>query len=85
MVKMYANKMEKVTFNISSELKEQVLLLKDELQVSLSAIYNDAITAYLKEKELDKWHKGVSLALEDKEYRAESSDWSNSKDDVYEY
>ncbi len=38
---------EKVTFNISSELKEQVMALKDELKVSLSSIYNEAIANYL--------------------------------------
>lgn len=41
MVQSYGNKVEKVTFNIPSELKE-----------------------------LDKWQKGVTLALNDKEYMA---------------
>ena len=35
--------MEKVTFNIPTELKEQVIALKEDLQISLSAIYNEAI------------------------------------------
>jgi len=68
MVNGQSNSIEKVTFNIPTELKEQVMLLKDELKVSLSSIYNEAITNYLKQKELDRWQKGVSMALEDKEY-----------------
>jgi len=39
MVNTYSNSVEKVTFNISSELKEQVMALKDELKVSLSSIF----------------------------------------------
>ena len=48
MVNGQSNSIEKVTFNIPTELKEQVMLLKDELKVSLSSIYNEAITNYLK-------------------------------------
>jgi predicted transcriptional regulator len=64
---------EKVTFNISSSLKEQVIELKDELQVSLSTIYNEAIANYLKQKELEKWHRGVAMALDDEEYLKEQT------------
>lgn len=60
--------MEKVTFNISSELKERVMALKDELKISLSSIYNEAIANYLKQKELERWEKGVTMALQDHEY-----------------
>lgn len=72
MANTYSNSVEKVTFNIPSELKEKVMLLKSELKVSLSSIYNEAIAEYLKQKELEKWQKGVSLALEDKEYMSVS-------------
>ena len=68
MAQMYSNNVEKVTFNIPVELKEQVVALKDELHVSLSTIYNEAIANYLKQKELDKWQKGVILAMKDKDY-----------------
>ena len=55
MVNSYGTSTEKVTFNIPLELKEKVVALKDEMKVSLSAIYNDAIANYIKQKELDKW------------------------------
>ena len=85
MVNLYGNSVEKVTFNMPSELKEQVLVLKDELKVSLSAIYNEAIVNYLKQKELDKWEKGISLALKDKEYMSLSKELSSDNGDLYEY
>lgn len=85
MAQIYGNQVEKVTFNIPVELKEQVLALKEELHVSLSSIYNEAIVNYLKQKELDKWQKGVSLALEDKEYMALTEELGSDAGDVYEY
>ncbi len=85
MVNTYSNSIEKVTFNIPSELKEQVMALKDELKVSLSSIYNEAIANYLQQKELENWQKGVSLALQDKEYMALSKELGNDNGDLYEY
>lgn len=85
MVNGHGNSVEKVTFNIPTELKEQVMLLKDELKVSLSSIYNEAITNYLKQKELDRWQKGVSMALEDKEYISLSLEIGDDNGDLYEY
>ena len=85
MVYSYGNQVEKVTFNIPVELKEQVIALKEELQVSLSTIYNEAIANYIKQKELDKWEQGVSLALEDKEYMALAKELGSDAGDVYEY
>ena len=43
MVSATGKSMEKVTFNMSTELKMQVMALKKELKVSLSSIYNEAI------------------------------------------
>jgi predicted transcriptional regulator len=86
MVETYGNNsIEKVTFNIPTELKKQVMALKEELQVSLSSIYNEAIANYVKQKELEKWQKGVSLALQDKEYMALSKELGEDHGDLYEY
>jgi len=74
---------EKVTFNISSTLKEQVNELKEELQVSLSTIYNEAIANYLRQKELERWNAGVSEALNDQEYLDEIAHSDDGK--LYEY
>ena len=85
MAQTYSNNVEKVTFNIPVELKEQVVALKDELHVSLSTIYNEAIANYLKQKELDKWQKGVTLAMKDKEYMDLAKELGLDNGDVYEY
>ena len=77
--------MEKVTFNIPTELKEQVVALKKDLKISLSAIYNEAIANYLKQKEIERWRQGVSMALEDKEYMALAKEMSSDNGDLYEY
>jgi post-segregation antitoxin (ccd killing protein) len=85
MVNTYGTSIEKVTFNIPLELKEQVVALKTELNVSLSAIYNEAIANYIKQKELEKWQKGVDLALENEEYMALTKELGSDNGDVYAY
>jgi len=85
MVNTYGTSIEKVTFNIPIELKEQVIALKDELKVSLSAIYNEAIANYIQQKELEKWQKGVNMALNDQEYMTISKELGSDNGDIYEY
>jgi post-segregation antitoxin (ccd killing protein) len=85
MVNTYSTSVEKVTFNIPIELKEQVVALKEELKVSLSAIYNEAIANYIKQKELEKWQRGVDMALGDKDYMALSKELGSDTGDVYAY
>jgi len=85
MVNTYGTSIEKVTFNIPLELKKQVIALKDELKVSLSAIYNEAIANYIQQKELEKWQKGVNMALNDQEYMTISKELGSDNGDIYEY
>ena len=86
MATSYSNDtMEKVTFNMPSELKEQLVALKDEMHMSLSAIYNEAIVNYIKQKELEKWQKGAERAVKDKEYMKLSEEFGNDQGDIYEY
>ena len=85
MATKYGNAAEKVTFNMPLELKEQVMILKDELQISLSAIYKEAISNYVKQKELEKWHHGVSMALKDKEYNLFQDDIDHDDGGLYDY
>ena len=85
MVNSYGNSVEKVTFNIPTNLKEQVVALKDELKVSLSSIYNEAITNYLKQKEIEKWQNGVSMALKDSDYMDLTKELGSDNGDIHEY
>ena len=70
MVQIYGSQVEKVTFDISVELKEQVMALAEELHMPFSHICNEAVVDYLRQRELDKWEEGVKLALDDKAYMA---------------
>ena len=85
MVNQYGNSVEKVTFNMPLELKEKVMILKDELHLSLSTIYKEAISNYVKQKELEKWQEGVSIALKDKEYEVLQKELGSDDGGLYEY
>ena len=61
-------KMEKVTFNMPAELKAKLTMLKDEMHVSFSTLYNEALERFVKEKELEKWEKGAQMTSKDKAY-----------------
>ncbi|EQB34289.1 hypothetical protein M947_11670 [Sulfurimonas hongkongensis] len=76
---------EKVTFNIPSELKKDVVKLKEELKVSLNTIYKNAITEYVKRQELKKWEQGASKASQNKEYMSECKNMADSGVNFYEY
>ena len=85
MAQSYGSEMEKVTFNIPRELKEKAVSLKEELHVSLSTIYKEAIENYIKQKEIDKWQNGVNLALKEKSYQELSQELASDNGDLYEY
>jgi len=85
MVTTHPKEYDKVTFNIPTDLKNRVVALKEQMNVSLSTIYNEAIESYLKQRELQKWQKGAIKALEDKEYLEFSKELASDGGDIYEY
>ncbi len=76
---------EKVTFNLDKNLKEKVMALKKEMGVSLSSIYNEAISDYLKRKELARWEEAASKAAEDQEYRNFGETVGEDDGGLYDY
>ncbi len=78
------NSMEKVTFNIPSDLKQEVLKLKEEMKVSLNTIYKNAIADYIKKQELKKWEDAVKKASQNKEYTQELKEMTDSGVELYE-
>ncbi len=76
---------EKVTFNMPIELKNQVMLLKNELKVSLSTIYNEAIKNYVRQKELERWKRAAESAAKDKKYTADMKEFGSDDGGIYEY
>lgn len=82
---MTAEPMEKITFNMPADLKAQVMALKDDLHLSLSAIYNEAIRSYIRQKELEKWERGVERALNDSAYKTLIAETGGDTGDLHEY
>lgn len=75
----------KLTTTIPYELKERLVVLKDNLHMSMSAIYKEALEQYLEKKEIEKWERGVELATKDKEYIEECKIIGNEGGVIYEY
>ncbi len=82
---MTVEPMEKITFNMPAELKAQVLALKEDSHLTLSAIYNEAIRNYIRQKELEKWERGVERALEDRAYQTLIAETGGDTGDLHEY
>lgn len=76
---------EKVTVTLPSELKNQLVALKEELSLSMSAIYKEALEAYLEAKTQEKWMKGIALASKDTEYLSFVKEVGDDVGDVYGY
>lgn len=76
---------QKVTFNLPTELKDEVLKLKDELEVSLNTIYKNAIAEYVEKQEIKRWEEAAKMASKDEKYLALCEELSKTKEDLYEY
>jgi predicted transcriptional regulator len=78
-------KAEKITVTIPYELKEQLYALKDEFKTTMSAIYKEALKAYVKKKEQEKWKQAVLLMEKEYENNPELTDWLDFEEDFYDY
>jgi hypothetical protein len=76
--------MEKTTLNMPIELKQKVLELKDELKLSMSAIYIQAIEEFVKKQEEQKWIKAAKIMKEEYENNPELKDWIEFEEDIYD-
>ena len=79
-----AQKAEKITVTIPYELKEQLNILKNEFQTSMSAIYKDALKAYVEQKEIERWKKAAVLMTDEYENNPELSDWVEFEEEFYD-
>ncbi len=77
--------LEKVTFNIPSDLKKALLALKDERKVSLNTLYTDALKEYVKKQELKKWEEAATKAAQNKAYLEECKELAESGVELHEY
>jgi predicted transcriptional regulator len=77
-------KVEKVTFNLSVDLKERMLEIKEDMSKSLSALYNEAIREFVERKELERWERASKLASKDSEY-LKTTDFGKDSGEIFEY
>ena len=78
-------KTEKVTFNLPSDIKEEVIKLKEAMNISLNTIYKTAILEYLQKQEIKKWEEGAKKASKNKEYRDLCEELGDTGGELYEY
>ena len=76
---------EKVSFNLPSDIKSEVVKLKESMHVSLNTIYKTAIAEYIQREEVKRWEDAAILASQDREYQKLCSELSESEEDFYEY
>ena len=77
---------QKISFSISTKLKEKYDSFKDELDLSLSAMYREALEDYIKQKERERWRKAAQKAKQDYESNSELREFSLiDGDEFYEY
>jgi len=79
---MAVSSIEKVTFNISSELKEKVTELKNELHLSMSAIFEEALTRFVAEQEHRKLEEAAKAMLDEYESNPEMKEWSDYEKEI---
>ena len=75
----------KVTTTIPIDLKERLVSLKQELHLSMSVIYKEALEQYLESKEVEKWERGAKLAQKNKEYVQLCKTLGNEGGEIHEY
>lgn len=76
---------EKTTFNLPSDLKARVNNIKDDLHMSMSSIYVEAIKEFIEKKEREKWENAALKASKDENYLKFIDELDEIQDDIYEY
>ncbi|RXJ96789.1 hypothetical protein CRU94_01380 [Arcobacter sp. AHV-9/2010] len=73
---------EKITVTIPFELKERLVVLKDELKTSMSFIYKEALESYLEKKEIEKFQKSALIMANIYEEDEELNSWANFEENI---
>ena len=78
-------KKEKVTFSLPSDIKEEMMRLKETMNVSLNTIYKTAILEYLQRQEVKRWEEGALKASRNKAYKDLCEELGDADGELYEY
>ena len=76
---------QKITVTIPYELKDKLVSLKEDMKISMSTIYKEALESYIENKEVERWNKGAKLASTNKEYMKHCKELGNEGVEVYEH
>ena len=78
-------KQEKITIILPTQIKQEIVKLKDDLKVSMNSIYQEAIEEYVKKKNREKLRKEASLMVDEYNNNSEMIELANFEEDIVEY
>jgi len=79
------NSMEKVTLLLPQMLKQEVMQLKESLQVSMNSIYQTAIAEYVAKKKREQLRQEALMMVEEYKTNPEILELSDFVEDINEY
>ncbi|MEA1920222.1 MAG: hypothetical protein U9N52_10305 [Campylobacterota bacterium] len=82
---MVVSSQEKVTITLPSQIKNEVSKLKEELHLSMNAIYQTAIAEYVEKKRKERLQKEAHSMVEEYENNPEIKELSGYIEDIHEY
>jgi len=79
------NSMEKVTLLLPQILKQEVMQLKESLQVSMNSIYQTAIAEYVAKKKREQLRQEALMMVEEYKTNPEILELNDFVEDINEY
>ena len=76
---------EKVTITLPSHIKDEVSKLKEELHLSMNAIYQTAIAEYVEKKQREQLRKEAEAMVSEYKNNPEILELSRFEEDIHEY
>jgi post-segregation antitoxin (ccd killing protein) len=76
---------EKVTITLPSHIKDEVFKLKEELHLSMNAIYQTAIAEYVEKKQREQLRKEAEAMVSEYKNNPEILELSRFEEDIHEY
>jgi hypothetical protein len=82
---MVSTQQTKITITLPMQIKQEVLRLKNDLNMSMNSIYQTAIQEYVKQKNREKLRQEAQDMVEEYKNNSEIIELANFEEDVVEY
>ena len=82
---MVSTQQTKITITLPMQIKQEVLRLKNDLNMSMNSIYQTAIEEYVKQKNREKLRQEAQDMVEEYKNNPEIIELANFEEDVVEY